>query len=88
MKAHDAVTGSARLAAFSLLSLVRPVVVGLLEIIAAMSLFGFLACALFGQWFVFTVMLVTGLLATALCWSYDALLSRLVPFNYGLLSDG
>ncbi|NBB13550.1 hypothetical protein [Pseudomonas sp. SLFW] len=88
MKARDAVTGSARLAAFSLLSLIRPVVVGLLEIIAALSLFSFLACALFGQWFVFTVMLLTGLVATVLCWSYDALLSRLVPFNYGLLSDG
>ncbi|PAB33126.1 hypothetical protein CC202_09570 [Pseudomonas savastanoi] len=88
MKIRKVVTNSARLAAFSLLSLLRPVVVTGLEIITAFSLFGFIACAIFGQWFVFTVLLLAGVVASALTWSYDAILNRLVPFDYGFLSEG
>ena len=87
MKAHKVATGSLRLAAFSLLSLIRPAVVLALEVVAALSLLGFLACALFGAWFIFTVFMVAGVVSTALAWSYDALLSRLVPFGYGFLSE-
>ena len=88
MKVRKIATNSARLAAFSLLSQFRPVVVTVLEILTAVSLFGFLACAFFGQWFVFTVLLIAGVTTSALTWSYDAILSRLVPFDYGFLSEG
>ncbi len=87
MKARNVAIGSLRLAAFSVLSLIRPAIVLILEFVAALSLLGFLACALFGQWFIFTVFLVAGVISTALAWSYDACLSRLVPFNYGFLSE-
>ena len=87
MKIRNVVTGTFRVAAFSFLSLIRPLIFLVLEGIAFLCLFGFIACALFGQWFVFTVLLSTGLVSKVLAMGYDALLTWLTPFNYGMVSD-
>lgn len=88
MSARRFLVAPVRLMAFSLLSLVRPAVIFLLEAVAMLSMLGFIGCAIFREWGIFAALLGSGLVCTALMWSYDALLAKLVPFNYGFLSEG
>lgn len=87
MKALSLLSSPVRFGLFAALSFLRPVVMAVLGLFAGLSLFGLLFCLIAGQWFIFTALLVAGIVSTAAGWAYDALLNLISPFDFGFLAE-